>query len=43
MSEAYKTLVENDPIKIKTLISPEVLEEAWLHDQMMNEVRTATS
>ena len=38
MSEAYKTLVANDPIKIKTLLSPEVLEDAWLHDQMIREV-----
>ena len=38
MSEAYKTLVANDPIKVKTLLSPEVLEDAWLHDQMIKEV-----
>ncbi len=37
MREAYLTLVENDKHKRATLMEPEVLEEVWLHEQMMKE------
>ena len=43
MSEAYKTFVKHEPALTNALITPEVLEDACLHDQMMKEVSSNRS